>query len=66
MSNKQKSETLDDLLKEAAHSFNVPIDLLKKILEQERIHLYLADSSRQNVRKRLREIIQEESRLATS
>jgi hypothetical protein len=66
MSTKRKSETLDDLLKEAASRFNVPLDLLKKILEQERIHLYLAESSRQNVRKRLREIIQEESRSATS
>ena len=66
MSTKRKGETLADLLKEAAIQFNVPLDLLNRILNEERIHLYLAASSRQNVRRRLREIIQEESRSATS
>lgn len=66
MSDKHKGETLADLLKEAATKFNVPLELLDDILLEERIHLYLAQSSRQSVRKRLREIIQEETKDATS
>lgn len=66
MSNKQKNESLADLLKGASKTFDVPIDLLNKILNEERIHLYLASSSRQSVRKRIREIIQEATKNAIS
>jgi hypothetical protein len=66
MSGKHRNETLADLLKEAADTFNVPLKLLNEILLEERIHLYLAQSSRQSVRKRLREIIQEEVMNATA
>jgi hypothetical protein len=66
MSTHQKKETLSDLLKEAANKFDVPLELLNKVLNEERIHLYLASSSRQNARRRLREIIQEESKNAIS
>ena len=64
MPDKHKHETLADLLKEASNKFDVPLKLLTEILLEERIHLYLAQSSRQSVRRRLREIIQEESRNA--
>jgi hypothetical protein len=60
----QKHETLADLLKEASSKFDIPLKLLTEMLLEERIHLYLAQSSRQSVRRRLREIIQEESRSA--
>lgn len=66
MSTKQKNETLSDLLKEASSKFNVPLDLLNKILTEERSHLYLAAAERINARKKLREIIQEASRNASS
>ena len=66
MSKKHRSGTLAELLEEAADTFNVPLKLLDKMLVEERVHLYLAKSSRQSVRKRLREIIQEEVRNATS
>ncbi len=66
MSDKHRSETLADLLEEAAGTFNVPIKLLYEILQEERIHLYLAQSSRQSIRKRLREIVQEVARSATA
>jgi len=66
MSGKHRNETLTDLLKEAAETFNVPLKLLNEILLEERIHLYLAQSSRQSVRKRLLEVIQEEVRNASA
>jgi hypothetical protein len=62
---KETHETLADLLKEASDKFNIPLKLLTAMLYEERIHLYLAQSPRQSVRKRLREIIQEEARSAT-
>jgi len=61
----KQHETLADLLKEASRKFDIPLKLLTEMLLEERIHLYLAQSSRQSVRRRLREIIQEESRTAT-
>jgi len=64
MSDKPKRESLADLLKEASVEFNIPIKILTEMLLEERIHLYLAQTSRQSIRKRLREIIQEESRNA--
>lgn len=66
MSDKHRTETLADLLKEAADRFTVPLKLLNEILLEERSHLYLAQSSRQSIRKRLREIIQEVTRSATA
>jgi hypothetical protein len=66
MASKSKGETLSDLLWEASREFNVPFGLLENILTEERIHLYLVSSSRQNVRRRLREIVQEESKNASS
>ena len=46
MSDKHKNETLEGLLKEAATRFNVPYDLLKEIQLEERLHLYLAHTSK--------------------
>jgi len=66
MPDKQKHETLADLLKEAADKFDVPLKLLTEVLLEERIHLYLAQSSRQSVRKRMREVMQEASRNAAN
>jgi hypothetical protein len=66
MSRSQQGETLADLLKEAAKKANVPLKLLDQILREERAHLYLAMTSRQSVRSRLREILQEASRNATA
>lgn len=66
MSDKHKNETLEGLLKEAATRFNVPYDLLKEIQLEERLHLYLAHTSKQSVRKRLREVIQEASKDANT
>jgi hypothetical protein len=66
MSPSQRNETLADLLKEAAQKFDVPLKLLEEILWEERIHLYLAMTSRQSVRKRVREILQETSKNATA
>jgi hypothetical protein len=66
MSRSQRNETLADLLKEAAQKFDMPIKLFEEILWEERIHLYLAATSRQSVRRRLREILQEASKNATA
>jgi hypothetical protein len=66
MASNRRNETLADLLKEAATKFDVPLALLTEILLEERIHLYLAKSSRPSVHKRLREIIQEAVRNATA
>jgi hypothetical protein len=59
MSSNQKNESLSDLLKNASKTFDVPIHLLNKILSEERVYLYLPSASRQSVRKKIREIIQE-------
>lgn len=61
MSEKQK-ETLEGLLREAASKFSVSYDLLREIQLEERLHLYLAHTSKQSVRKRLRELLQEASK----
>jgi len=62
MGHDRKKETLEDLLREAASKFNIPYDLLREIQLEERLHLYLAHTSKQSVRRRLREVIQEASR----
>lgn len=59
-----KLATLSDLLREASSKFNIRTEFLESILRLERVSLHL-EASRNSVRTRLREMIQEESRLAT-
>jgi hypothetical protein len=53
--------SLESLLKQAAEKNEVPISLLQKILDEERIRLYLFDSARTTVLQNIRAMVQEES-----
>jgi len=53
-------QTLAELILEAANQFGVPAGLLEKVLNIERVHLYITESSRQSVRQLLRELLQHE------
>jgi len=53
-------QTLAELILEAANKFGVPGGLLEKVLNIERVNLYITESSRQSVRQLLRELLQRE------
>lgn len=54
------TNSLDELLEQASKTNNVPLILLKKILQEERLRLYLFASSRSSVLDTIRKIIQDE------
>jgi len=55
-----KKKSLEKLVEEAAEQYNVPEELLLKILSLERARIYLFDSKRSTVLNAIREMIQEE------
>jgi hypothetical protein len=56
-----KKTGLKDLLEKASEKYAVPLPLLEKILDTERVGLYLFESSRSTVIENIRKMMQEET-----
>jgi hypothetical protein len=52
-------ETLEELIRQASIKMEVSEKVLFRLLNKERVHLYLAESSRQSLYRNLREVIQQ-------
>ena len=52
-------ETLEELIRQASLKMDVSEKVLLRLLNKERVHLYLAESSRQSLYRNLREVIQQ-------
>lgn len=56
-------DSLSDLLDQAEAEFGLRRRLIDRVVGVERVNLYLIESSKQSVRNRIRELIQEEAAL---